>query len=126
MDSKHSVGRFGWTIVASQAKIGVASGHFCRLGCCRFWKISSFGPNSSIFLYHRRNAIAARKQNWYQYLIGWNQRYFEPALSKALQDLPAQTRRVTGDPCDRILAATRRIQSATLVTKDLKPMAYGM
>jgi DNA topoisomerase-1 len=34
------------------------------------------------------DAIAQGQQEWQQYLIGWNQEYFEPALSKALQGLP--------------------------------------
>lgn len=32
--------------------------------------------------------ISAGKQDWQQYLIDWNQRYFEPALGKALETLP--------------------------------------
>jgi DNA topoisomerase I len=38
------------------------------------------------------DAIASGQQDWQQYLIGWNHDYFAPALSKALQDLPAPTR----------------------------------
>ena len=32
--------------------------------------------------------IAEGKENWERYLIGWNQSYFEPALTKAKQILP--------------------------------------
>jgi DNA topoisomerase I len=34
------------------------------------------------------DAIAAGRQEWQQYLIGWHQDYFEPALTKAKQELP--------------------------------------
>jgi DNA topoisomerase I len=36
------------------------------------------------------DAISKGKQEWQSYLIGWNQSYFEPALSKALKNLPEQ------------------------------------
>jgi DNA topoisomerase I len=36
------------------------------------------------------DAIAAGKQEWQRYLVGWNQAYFEPALQKAVQVLPDQ------------------------------------
>jgi DNA topoisomerase-1 len=36
------------------------------------------------------DAIAAGRQEWQQYLIGWNHDYFEPALRKAMQGLPKQ------------------------------------
>ena len=35
--------------------------------------------------------IAEGKQDWQRYLIGWNQRYFLPALQQAQQVLPAPT-----------------------------------
>ena len=35
--------------------------------------------------------IAQGKQEWQRYLIGWNQVYFEPALSRAQQVLPPQS-----------------------------------
>jgi DNA topoisomerase I len=38
------------------------------------------------------DAIALGTQEWQGYLIGWNESYFEPALSKALIGLPEQTR----------------------------------
>jgi DNA topoisomerase I len=37
------------------------------------------------------DAIAAGRQEWQKYLIQWNQSYFEPALSKAIQGLPKQS-----------------------------------
>jgi DNA topoisomerase-1 len=37
------------------------------------------------------DAIAAGRQEWQKYLIQWNQSYFEPALSKAMQGLPKQS-----------------------------------
>ena len=37
------------------------------------------------------DAIANGKQEWEGYLIGWNQSYFQPALSKAMEGLPEQT-----------------------------------
>ena len=39
----------------------------------------------------RLDAIAHGKQEWQGYLIGWNQGYFQPALSKAIEGLPEQT-----------------------------------
>lgn len=41
------------------------------------------------------DAIAAGRQEWQEYLIQWNQSYFEPALSKAMQGLPKQARSFT-------------------------------
>jgi DNA topoisomerase I len=41
------------------------------------------------------DAIAAGRQEWQKYLIQWNQSYFEPALSKAMQGLPKQSRNFT-------------------------------
>jgi DNA topoisomerase I len=41
------------------------------------------------------DAIAAGRQEWQEYLIQWNQGYFEPALSKAMQGLPKQARSFT-------------------------------
>jgi DNA topoisomerase I len=38
------------------------------------------------------DAIADGKQEWQHYLMSWNQDYFEPALAKALKDLPPQIR----------------------------------
>lgn len=37
--------------------------------------------------------IAGGKQEWEQYLIGWNQSYFGPAVAAALADLPALPKR---------------------------------
>ncbi|MCM1981617.1 type I DNA topoisomerase [Lyngbya confervoides] len=37
------------------------------------------------------DAIAHGKEEWERYLIGWNQGYFQPALAKAMQGLPAQS-----------------------------------
>jgi DNA topoisomerase I len=37
------------------------------------------------------DAIAAGQREWQKYLIQWNQSYFEPALSKAMQGLPKQS-----------------------------------
>ena len=36
------------------------------------------------------DAISKGKQEWQSYLIGWNQSYFVPALSKATKNLPEQ------------------------------------
>lgn len=36
------------------------------------------------------DAIAEGKQEWQHYLLSWNQDYFEPALAKAIKDLPPQ------------------------------------
>jgi DNA topoisomerase I len=38
------------------------------------------------------DAIAKGQQEWQNYLIGWNRSYFEPALTKALNNLPEPNR----------------------------------
>jgi DNA topoisomerase I len=50
------------------------------------------------------DAIAEGRQEWQNYLIGWNQTYFEPALQKALQGLPEPSE---GDRPQRQLEQSR-------------------